>query len=116
MKHTLKYAFNGLHWAFSHHRNFQIHAAISLFVLSAALLLRISRVEFIIIIFTILLGFIVEMVNTSIEEITDLITVKWAHQAKIAKDVAAGMVLLTSAGAALVGMLIFAPYLYKMLQ
>lgn len=116
MKNSFKYAYEGLKWAFTEHPNFQIHAAISMLVLTAAVLFRINRIELIILIFTILLGFIVEMVNTSIEEITDLVTVKWAKQAKIAKDVSAGMMLLTAMGAIVIGVLIFAPYIFAMLN
>ena len=50
-------------------------------------------------------------VNTSIEDMTDLITTEHKQEAKTAKDVAAGMVLVTSIGAAVVGAYIFLPYI-----
>lgn len=108
---SFTYAFEGLAWAFTNHPNFQIHTVIALSVLSAALFLGVSRFELSVLIFAIIQVFVVEMVNTAIEEITDLVTVKWAHQAKVAKDVAAGMVLLTSIAAAVVGIIIFTPYI-----
>jgi diacylglycerol kinase len=51
------------------------------------------------------------MINTSIEEMTNLITREHRKEAKIAKDVAAGMVLVASACAAVVGFIIFLPYI-----
>jgi diacylglycerol kinase len=53
-----------------------------------------------------------EMINTSLEAIVDLITKEHRVQAKIAKDVAAGMVLVGAAGSIVVGLIIFTPYLY----
>jgi diacylglycerol kinase len=52
-----------------------------------------------------------EMINTSIEEMTNLITSEHKREAKIAKDVAAGMVLVVSIGAVIVGLYIFTPYI-----
>ncbi|MBI4066818.1 diacylglycerol kinase family protein, partial [Candidatus Gottesmanbacteria bacterium] len=54
-----------------------------------------------------------EMINTSIEAMTDLITSEWRQQAKIAKDVSAGMMLLTAIGAILVALFIFLPKIVK---
>ncbi len=71
----------------------------------------ISTVEMTIIIFTIVLGLTSEMINTSIEAMTDLITHEWKEEAKIAKDVSAGMMLVVSIGAAIVGSIIFVPYI-----
>ncbi len=51
------------------------------------------------------------MINTSLESMTDLITKEWRSEAKIAKDVAAGMMLTVSLGAFVVALIIFIPYL-----
>lgn len=51
------------------------------------------------------------MINTSLESMTDLITKEWRSEAKIAKDVAAGMMLLVATGAVIVALVIFAPYI-----
>jgi diacylglycerol kinase len=64
-----------------------------------------------IILFTILLGLSGEMINTALESMTDLITTEWKAQAKIAKDVSAGMMLLIAMGAVLVALFIFVPYI-----
>ncbi len=54
--------------------------------------------------------------NTSIEEMVDLITTEHRRQAEIAKDVAAGMVLVSSIGSVIVGILIFTPHILKLLN
>lgn len=113
MKNSFRHAVSGINWAVSNHRNFKVHIGISVLVLLLAFILRVSRIEFSLLIFAIVFGLIVEMINTAIEELTDLITVKWAKQAKIAKDVAAGMMLLTAVGTALVGLIVFLPYFLK---
>lgn len=108
---SFKNAFSGIVWAFRTQPNFRVHLIISFLVISLALYLRISTVEMTILVFTIILGLTAEMINTSIEAMTDLITKEWKTEAKIAKDVAAGMMLLTAFGAVLVACFIFIPYL-----
>jgi diacylglycerol kinase (ATP) len=55
-----------------------------------------------------------EMVNSAIEKMVDLITKEHRQEAKIAKDVAAGMVLVTAIAAAIIGTLILFPYILKL--
>ncbi|MBI4136549.1 diacylglycerol kinase family protein [Candidatus Roizmanbacteria bacterium] len=109
------HAIEGIATAFREHANFRIHTVTALTVIAAGFILQVTRIEFLIILFTINLMFIVEMVNTSVEEITNLVTIKWAKQAKIAKDVAAGMALLTAVSSVVVGIVIFGPYLLELL-
>lgn len=108
-KISFKNAFAGLFWAFSTQPNFKIHFSLAMLAILAGFYLKISFLEMTILVLTIVLGLAVEMVNTSIEAMTDLITLKWSKQAKIAKDVSAGMMLLTAIGAVLVAILILGP-------
>lgn len=55
-----------------------------------------------------------EMINTSIEQMTDLITKEHREEAGIAKDVAAGMVLVAAVGSVIIGSIIFTPYVLKL--
>jgi len=64
-----------------------------------------------IIVFTIILGLSSEMINTAIEAMTDLITTEHRENAKIAKDVAAGMMLTTAMGAVVIAIFIFVPHI-----
>ena len=108
---SFKLALSGLWYAFRTQPNFLI---IFLFAVSALILsftLGISSPEKLIVIWTIFVVFIAEMINTSIESIVDLIAEEWQQNAKIAKDVSSGMVLLTVIGAAIIGIIIFLPKL-----
>ncbi len=75
---------------------------------------RINRYEMSILGMVILLVISSEMINTAIEEMVNLITSERKKEAKIAKDVAAGMVLVAAVGAAIIGSLIFTPYVLKL--
>jgi diacylglycerol kinase (ATP) len=108
---SFKHAFDGIIWAFKSQPNFQIHLTLSLFAIIGGLYFRISATEMTLIILTIVFGLGIEMVNTAIESMTDLIKKEYSLEAKIAKDVAAGMMLLTAIGALFVAGFIFIPKL-----
>lgn len=102
---------NGILWAFTTQPNFLIHFSLSAIALWAGIYLQISRLEMIVIVFTVILGLTAEMINTSIEAMTDLITRQYHQDAKIAKDVSAGMMLITAIGSVIVAAYIFIPQL-----
>lgn len=108
---ALRRAFEGLSYVFKTQTNFRIQICIAFIVLLAAFIFKITLEELIVIFFTILLVLAAEMINTAFESFTNLVGSQWDQQAKIAKDVAAGMVFVTSLGAAVIGLLIFIPYL-----
>lgn len=103
---SFKNACAGLWWAITTQPNFRVHLVLSSVAVLLGWYVRISRIEWSIIVFTIVLGLGAEMVNTSLEAMTDLITRKWEKEAKIAKDVAAGMMLTIAFGALVVAYLI----------
>lgn len=112
-RHTISFksAYNGCIWALSTQPNFRVHILLSLIAIGLGLYFRITRLEWVIIIFTIVLGMVAEYINTSIEAMTDLITQEWKKEAKIAKDVSAGMMLTVAIGAIAVAVIIFWPHL-----
>jgi diacylglycerol kinase len=112
---SFKHAFEGLFWALRTQPNFKIHFFLSLTALIAGVSFHISRVEMLIIIFTILLGLMGEMINTTIEAMTDLISTEWHKEAKVAKDVGAGMMLVAAIGAFVIALYIFIPYISRIL-
>lgn len=111
---SFKYAFEGIYFAFKYNQNIRIHFAIAVIVIILSILLGVSAFEMGILGIMILLVISTEMINTSIEEMANLITREHREEAKIAKDVAAGMVLLTSIGAVIVGVLIFFPHILRL--
>lgn len=110
------YAFSGLWYALRTQRNARVHLAIALFAIFAGILLRISSVEFAIIFVAIASVFISEMFNTVMELCVDLASPEYHPLAKIAKDVAAGAVLLNAILAVIIGLFIFGPHLWELLR
>lgn len=109
---SFREAFSGLRYAFSRHPNFRIHLFLSIVVLIASWFFQIDRGDLILIILTITLGFTVEFLNTAIESICDLVTLEWRREIKIAKDVAAAMMLIAAIGSIVIGILVFYPYIF----
>jgi len=94
-------------------KNFIVHFVLSLLVVVLAWWLKISFERFLFLLFAILFGLTIEMANTAFEKTVDLITEEWHPKAKIAKDLAGGMVLLASVGLAIIGFLILFPPLWQ---
>lgn len=113
---SFKHAFAGVYFAYKHNQNLRVHFVIAFLVILASLLFRVNHFEMGILGVMILLVIASEMINTTIEEMTDLITKEHREEAKIAKDVAAGMVLVAALGSVIVGVLIFVPYILKMFR
>jgi diacylglycerol kinase len=108
------YAFEGLFHAIKHNRNLKIHLIVALIVIFASIFFHVTIFEKEILGVAILLVILSEMINTSIEEMVNLITVEHKREAKIAKDVGAGMILVAALGATVIGIFIFTPYVLKL--
>lgn len=100
-------AIEGVIYTFKYERNMKIHYVIAVVVLLISLFLNLSRVEMMILLLSISLVIVSEMFNTAVENAVDLTTNEIHPLAKIAKDVAAGGVLIASLNAVAVGYLIF---------
>ena len=88
-------------------RNMKIHLVAAILVLIACFFFDISRVEFLILVITITMVMSAEVVNTAIEAVVDMSTNYYHPLAKIAKNAAAGAVLITAINAVIVGYVIF---------
>lgn len=112
-RHTIsfKHAFSGLVYNLTTQPNFRIHIFFASLAITLGFYLKILRWEWLVLILTILLVIAAEMVNTALEAMTDLITEEYKENAKIAKDTAAGMVLVTAIGSVIVGIFILGPRL-----
>ncbi len=110
---SFKYAFAGIYHALKYNQNLRIHFGFAFLVILASIFFKVNPFEMGILGVMILLVISAEMVNTALEEMVDLITSNHQKEAKIAKDVAAGMVLLTAFGSVIVGVLVFTPYVLR---
>ena len=112
---SFKYAWAGVRYAFISQRNFRIHTIIGTLAISLGLFLHISAVEMAIISVTSAIVMALEMINTAIESVVDLTVRQTYHElAKIAKDCAAGAVLISAFAAILVAAFILLPPLYQL--
>lgn len=104
---AFQFAFHGIIYAARSQRNMRIHLVMAALALVATLYLRLERsyVALVVIAIVLVLGF--ELINTAVEAVVDLMTVAHHPLAKIAKDAAAGAVLVASIGALIIGYLAF---------
>ncbi|HSQ89051.1 diacylglycerol kinase [Romboutsia sp.] len=100
-------AIEGILYTFKSERNMKIHYFVAVIVLVASLFFDLTKVEMIVLIFSISLVVISEMFNTAIEKTIDMVTDTYHPLAKIAKDVAAGGVLIATLNSVVVGYIIF---------
>lgn len=103
------YALDGIYLAVKLDQNVRFHLVTSVLVLILSFVLKISTIEFLFIIMAIFFVLISEMVNTAIEEMTNLIIKEHHVSARIAKDVAAGAVLLSAVFAVIIASVIIVP-------
>jgi diacylglycerol kinase len=111
---SFTHAIEGVRYAFTHDQNLRIHFIAAIVVIIASIFFKVSAFEMGILGVMILLVICAEMINSAIEKMVDLITMEHRKEAKIAKDVSAGMVLLTAIGSVIVGVLIFVPHITKL--
>ncbi|MBN1766955.1 MAG: diacylglycerol kinase family protein [Prolixibacteraceae bacterium] len=111
-KNFFKPAIDGLFLFFKTERNAQIHIAIAVSVVIAGFVFGITRSEWLIIILCIGIVLVAEALNTAIEKLGNAITNDKNRLIKSAKDISAGAVLLAAITAAIIGGLIFLPYLF----
>jgi diacylglycerol kinase (ATP) len=104
---SFNYAIEGIVYALRTQRNMRLHVTAALIVLGGSLFFRISRLEFIAILFAIVFVFVSELMNTAIEAAVDVATQSFDPIAKVAKDVAAGAVFIASVNAVIVGYVVF---------
>ena len=112
---SVLFALNGVRLAFRSQRNFRKHLVIAIFTFAIAFLLRVSIVEFCIILFANMLVLVCEMFNSVVEFVIDAYYKnKWAKLAKLSKDIAAGAVLLSASVSALISFLIYGSKIYEL--
>ncbi len=112
---SLGYALNGLRFALRTERNMKIHATAALLVLLGAWWLRIETWQMLIVLVAIVFVVFAELMNTVVEHMVDLLTAEHHIHAKVAKDVAAGAVLVAAGFAVVAGIFVFAGPLWERL-
>ncbi len=104
---SFNYAFEGIIHVLRTQRNLRIHFLIAIAVIAAAVWIGVGRLELIALLFAIAFVLVAEMMNSAIEGAIDASTTSFDPNAKLAKDVAAGAVLIASVTALAIGYLVF---------
>lgn len=113
---SFNYAIEGIIYAIKTQRNMKFHMVIAILVLLSSLFFDFTKIEMLILFITITLVIVLEMINTAIEATIDVLANYYHPLAKIAKNVAAGAVLISAVNAVLVGYLLFFDKLKPMTQ
>lgn len=112
---NFKYALIGLAHILKSERNARIHLVVAIVVSIAAIALDLPAAEMVAIFFAIMTVFIAEIFNTVAEKMLDLVHPDQSPKVALIKDMAAGAVLVTAVGAAIMGFVIFSPYILDLL-
>jgi undecaprenol kinase len=112
---SFSYALTGIKTALWTERNMRIHLIASIFVIGCSLYFSVSRLEWLFVIVAIGGMFSLELINTAIERVVDMVTEEYHPLAKQAKDLAAGAVFIYAVTAVVIGIFIFLPYILRWL-
>ncbi|MGE5633215.1 MAG: diacylglycerol kinase family protein [Caulobacteraceae bacterium] len=113
---SFRYALEGIAYAVKTQRNIRIHLVAATIVLICSMALRVTRIELILLLISISMVIICELLNTAIERAVDTATLEYHPIAKVAKDVAAGAVLVSAINSVLIGVLIFSKYIWSIIE
>ena len=108
---SFNYAFRGLKKTYKEEQNIRVQTIVGIFVLFFAYFLGINRIEFSIIIFLVVLVVLMELANSAVERIADVLKPRINSYIKEIKDIMAAAVLLASIMSVVIGFIIFWPYL-----
>ena len=112
---ALKNSINGILYVITTQRNFKIQLFFAILAIVLSVLLKLNFIEIIIILIVISSVFVLEFFNTIIETIIDMYTQEYNEKAKIAKDIAAGIVTIMSIFSIIIGVIIFLPKILEII-
>ncbi|MDP4184916.1 MAG: diacylglycerol kinase family protein [Bacteroidota bacterium] len=112
---SFKYAFTGIYELIKSEPNARIHLAATICAVAAGFFLQISTSEWCFVIFAIAIVFAAEAFNTVFEKLVDHLFKEYHETARLAKDIAAGGVLICAIAAFIVGLIIFLPKVLQLL-
>lgn len=116
LRNSFKYAFSGIKLCINDEQNMLIHFTMATLVIICGFIFKISKIEWIICLMLIGIVMMMELLNTAIENVCDAVTDKENKYIKIAKDTAAGAVLVISIISAIIGLMIFIPRLMEVIK
>ncbi len=112
---SVKYAISGLIKAFRDEQNLKIQSIFAIFAIIFGFLLQIGKFEWLVVILTIGMVLLMELINSAIERLTDMLKPRLDPYSKEIKDIMAGAVMLASIMAVIAGVIIFVPKIFEKL-
>ncbi|QQS38770.1 diacylglycerol kinase family protein [Candidatus Woesebacteria bacterium] len=106
---SFRYAFSGIKTAYISEPNLRIHTVMGTLAVLFGIVLKLSQTEWLLLVFTIFYVITLELMNTVLEAIVDLVSPEVKNAAKTAKDVSAAMVLIAAFMSIIVGVTLFLP-------
>jgi len=113
---SLLCATRGLRYVVRNERNFRIELIIAIFVVFCSIIFSVKIWEFVVVIFLINWVLVTELINTVVERVVDILEPRVHPFARLIKDIMAGVVLISSAMAVLIGLMIFLPHIFNLLN
>ncbi|MBR1542276.1 MAG: diacylglycerol kinase family protein [Bacteroidaceae bacterium] len=110
---SFTFAWKGIMTCAGHEQNITFHLIAAILVVAAGFFLDISHTEWMVVIICVGMVIAAELFNSAIERLVDLVSPDWNKIAGEVKDIAAGAVLVTAIAAAIVGLIVFVPYLFR---
>jgi len=104
------YALSGLHFVIRNEHNARLHVIAAIAVIAIGVFYQISQADWLILILSIVGVWFAETINTAFEYLCDVVSPQKNEAVRHAKDIAAGAVLITAIGAALIGIIVIYPY------
>ncbi len=113
---SVDYAIEGILYGTKSQRHMKYHFFTAAAVIITSYMLGLSKSDFLLVSLSVILVIFAEMINSSIEAIIDLLSPEYSEKARIAKDIAAGAVFITAFGAAVIGYIVFIPYIKSLIM
>ncbi|EKD58732.1 MAG: hypothetical protein ACD_56C00060G0006 [uncultured bacterium] len=110
-KRSMKHAVDGLSWAFKHEKNFRLELLMGFLVIFFMLLFNVKNWEAVVLLFMIMWVLVLELINTVLERVVDILKPRIHPYARLIKDLMASVVLISATVSIVVGVLILYPYL-----
>jgi len=108
--HSLKHAIRGLAYVFKYEKNFQNEIGVGFLVVLGMIFFDVTKAEMVVLFFVVFGVLIMEILNTIMERVVDILKPRIHPYAKLIKDLMAASVLLSAILAVVTGLIIFAPY------
>jgi undecaprenol kinase len=115
-KKSFLHAARGLRYVIIHEKNFQNELAMGVVIVAAMIFFRVTRAEMIVLFLVIAGVLVMELFNTVVERVVDILKPRVHPYARLIKDLMAAGVLVTCVLAIIVGLLIFVPYILELFE